>query len=115
MRVIAVKVIVVCRGSGGRRCGVQVEQVRYAEPVEGSELGEGVDRLVEDEMAVGVDAWRREFRVVGDSQRRAGHETSRSTTVSRVANGSARSVWFLLAASSCWACRVGRNPIVVWK
>jgi hypothetical protein len=46
----------------------------------------------------------------------AAHDASPSVRpVRSLLKRSARWVWPLLAASSCWACRVGRNSMLVWK
>jgi hypothetical protein len=52
---------------------------------------------------------------VGEAQGRAVHEASWSARASSEANNCSRWSWCLARASSCWACRMGRNSMLVWK
>src|SRR6266705_3006450 len=51
----------------------------------------------------------------GEVQGRMVHEASWSMRASSEANSCLRWSWCLVTASSCWACRVGRNSMPVWK
>ena len=93
--------------------GVQPDRA-IAEPVGGAQGGEGIDGLGEDGGAVGVGAWRGQFTGFG-AQWLAGHEAVSSSRASTPSKIFCRPVWPLTAASSRWACRVGRNSMVVWK
>jgi hypothetical protein len=86
-----------------------------AEPVGGAQRGEGVDCVVEDVEAVIVDAWCGQVVGWDKVEYAAGHDAFWSMLVSRLANRFSRPVCCLAAASSCWACRVGRNWMLVWK
>ncbi len=94
--------------------GVQPDRA-VAEPVGGAQGGEGIGGLGEDDGAVGVGAWRGQFTGFGEAQRLAGHEAVSSSRASSPSKTFCRPVWPLTAASSRWACRVGRNSMVVWK
>lgn len=85
-----------------------------AEPVGGAEPGELVDRVGEDLEAVVAGRGGGQLAGAGQAQR-AVYEASWSMRVSSEANSCSRWSWCLVMASSCWACRVGRNSMLVWK
>jgi hypothetical protein len=94
--------------------GVQSDGA-VAEPVRRAERGEGIDGLGEDGGAVGIGAGRGLFAGQGEPWLVAGHEALSSSRASSPSKIFWRPSWPLLAASSRWRRRVGRNSMVVWK
>src|SRR5215831_17222511 len=92
--------------------GVQVDG-GVAEPVGGAQPGEGVDRLGEDGEAVVAGGGCGLLAGTGQAQLGAVHEASWLIWASSEANSCPRWSWCLAMASWCWACRVGRNSMLV--
>jgi hypothetical protein len=72
-----------------------------AEPAGGAQPGEVIDRLAEDVEAVVAGGWGGQLAGAGQA--------------SSEANSCSRWSWWRAMASSCWACRVGRKAMLVWK
>jgi site-specific recombinase XerD len=94
--------------------GVQAD-CAVTEPVRRAQRGEGIDGLGEDGGAGGVGAGGGQFARSAQSQWPAGHDALSWSRVSSPSKICCRPIWPLLAASSRWRCRVGRNSMVVWK
>src|SRR5215831_783452 len=94
--------------------GVQADG-GVTEPVGGAQPGEVVDGFAEDGEAVVAGGRGGQLAGAGQSQGRAGHDASWPTRASREANSCPRWSWCLAMASSCWAAKVGRNSMLVWK
>src|SRR5205823_82481 len=94
--------------------GVQVDG-GVTEPVGGAQAGELVDCFAEDLQAVVAGGRGGELAGAGQARGRAVHEASWSTRLSSEANTCWRCCWLRAAAWSCWAARVGRNSMLVWK
>ena len=94
--------------------GVQADRA-VAEPVRGAQRGEAAGGFGDDAGAELVEQGSVQLAGLDEPQRRSGHEAlswSRASSPSKIF---CRPVWPLPAASSRWACRVGRNSMVVWK
>src|SRR5580704_869651 len=103
----------VCLGDEAGQ-GVQPDRA-VAEPVGGAKGGEGIDGFGDDAGAELVEEGRGQFTGFGEPQRLSGHEALSWSRASSPSKTFCRPIWPLPAASSRWACRVGRNSMVVWK
>src|SRR5487761_1122531 len=94
--------------------GVQADRA-VAEPVRGAQRGEGAGGFGDDAGAELVEQGSGQLAGLGEPQRLSGHEAFSWSRASSPSKFFWRPTWPLPAASSRWACRVGRNSMVVWK